>query len=128
MHCTSCGFENAEGMAFCTECGTRLQQSCPSCGFENTPQPKFCGNCGMALETERRPAPAQSRKQKGAKTLGPAPRPQGRPTPTRPQMAAPEAERRQLTVMFCDVVRDNPVALATAATPPRFRLNASHAA
>src|SRR5262244_3991938 len=39
-----------------------------------------------------------------------APRPQARPTPTRSQVTTPEAERRQLTVMFCDLVGSTPLA------------------
>ncbi|HEV8716502.1 MAG TPA: zinc-ribbon domain-containing protein, partial [Candidatus Binatia bacterium] len=109
MRCPSCGSENTEGMAFCTGCGTRLQLSCPSCGFENTPQAKFCGKCGTALETERKSAPAASRKRKSAKTPGQAPRLKARPTPARPRGSAPEAERRQLTVMFCDLVGSTPL-------------------
>src|ERR1043166_371767 len=104
MRCSSCGFENPEGMTFCTECGTRPPQSCPGCGFENTVQAKFCGKCGMALGAERNPARARSRPRKGAQTRGRAPHPQIPPTLARPQGAAQEAERRQLTVMFCDLV------------------------
>src|SRR5215475_2137561 len=104
MRCSSCGFKNPEGMTFCTECGTRLQQSCPGCGFENTVQAKFCGKCGTALEAKRKPIPVQRRTRKGAQTRGRAPRPKVPPTRAQPQRAAQEAERRQLTVMFCDLV------------------------
>src|SRR5215813_4914838 len=115
MRCPSCGFENPVGMAFCTECGARLQPSCPSCGFENTAQAKFCGKCGTTLGAEGKPAPAKGRKGKGAKTLARAPHLQTRPTPTRSQKAASEAERRQLTVMFCDLVGST--ALSTQLDP-----------
>src|SRR5919108_2713673 len=104
MQCASCGFENPEGLKFCEECGTKLVRVCPSCGQQVRPTAKFCGKCGTALGAEGKPAPAKSRKQKGAKTLGHAPRPKVRPTPARPHVAAQEAERRQLTVMFCDLV------------------------
>src|SRR5215510_5115526 len=110
MRCPSCGFENAAGMTFCTECGARLQQDCPSCGFENTAQAKFCGKCGTALSVGGTPASAQSGKGKGEQRLKRAPRPKAHPTPTRAQVATPEAERRQLTVMFCDLVGSTPLA------------------
>src|SRR5262249_27914994 len=45
-----------------------------------------------------------------AKTMKPAPGPKARPTPTRSQVTTPEAERRQLTVMFCDLVGSTPLA------------------
>jgi TOMM system kinase/cyclase fusion protein len=110
MRCASCGFANPEGARFCIECGGPLQNRCPSCGVENLSQAKFCAACGTALSTERKPAPAQSRKGKGAKTPARAPRSKERPTSTKSKVAAPEAERRQLTVMFCDLVGSTPLA------------------
>src|SRR5215470_10437110 len=104
MRCASCGFENPEGTKFCTECGTSFRRRCAQCGFENAPQAKFCGECGTTLEGEGKSAPAQSRKGKGAQPPKRAPRAQTRPTSTKPQRVAPEAERRKLTVMFCDLV------------------------
>src|SRR5262249_23919515 len=93
------------GMAFCTECGARLQPSCPSCGFENTAQAKFCGKCGTALSAEGKPASALGRTRKGVlSTRGRATRPAPQPVKARAHPAAPEAGRRQLMVMFCDLV------------------------
>ena len=100
MHCANCGFDNPDGMKFCGECGTALQNRCPHCGFENPPRFKFCGDCGTSLtgqspvatitlpETVHGSPKAQS--TQGASPLL-APR-------------TPDAERRQLTVMFCDLV------------------------
>jgi|SRR5215813_6256086 len=61
MHCASCGFANPEGMEFCTECGTRLQNTCPQCQFANALQAKFCGNCGTSLTARQK---AKSKRQK----------------------------------------------------------------
>jgi TOMM system kinase/cyclase fusion protein len=104
MRCASCGGENPEGLKFCEECGTQLLRVCPSCGQQVGPTAKFCGDCGTTLGAEGKPALAKGRKQKGTKTPGQAPRPAARPTTARPRATAPEAERRQLTVMFCDLV------------------------
>src|SRR5215510_16587680 len=49
MHCSSCGFDNPEGMKFCGECAAPLQNRCPQCGFENPPRFKFCGDCATPL-------------------------------------------------------------------------------
>lgn len=77
MQCRSCGFENPEGMKFCNGCGATLKNRCLNCGFENPPQAKFCGECGTSL-TEQSQQSKSQRKD--------------------------EPERRQLTVMFCDLV------------------------
>src|SRR5262249_33550200 len=90
MRCAGCGSENPAGARFCIECGSPLQNRCPSCGAENLPQAKFCAACGTALSAGGKSAPARSAKG--------------------PQVAAPEAERRQLTVMFCDLVGSTPLA------------------
>src|SRR5262249_10262342 len=104
MRCLKCGGENPEGAKFCIECGGPLHSRGPGCGEENPPQAKFCAACGTGLGPGGKPAPVTRRKGKGTKTPERAPHPKTRPTPTRSQGAAPEAERRQLTVMFCDLV------------------------
>ena len=85
LQCASCGFDSPEGMKFCGECGASLTDNvCPQCRFDNPLRFKFCGQCGTAL----RPS-AHS------------------PRPTSPASAprvTNTAERRQLTVMFCDLV------------------------
>src|SRR5215470_8853094 len=113
MRCGSCGFENPEGMTFCTECGTRLQHGCPSCGFANPAQAKFCGKCGIALTAEKQFAPAKRRNRKGEASQGQGAR------PPRARPPSPEAERRQLTVLFCDLVGST--ALSAQLDPEEFR-------
>ncbi len=89
MQCPNCEAENREDRRFCAECGGSLSLACPACGFGNEPVEKFCGGCGTALV----PPSAQATKPERQ------PRAQGEAAPE-----APEAERRQLTVMFCDLV------------------------
>ena len=90
MRCASCGFENRVGVRFCEECGALVEVTCPACGATIPPSRKFCGACGQALASMTTTAPTEtSRDQDSSRSfLG------GRP----------EAERRQLTVMFCDLV------------------------
>jgi class 3 adenylate cyclase/predicted ATPase len=99
-------------MNFCGECGAPLQLRCPQCGTENPPRFEFCGACGTPLS--ERPRDSWE-----AQTLR-APR---------PVAAGPraEAERRQLTVLFCDLVDSTP--LATQLDPEELRevIRAYHA-
>jgi class 3 adenylate cyclase len=110
MRCASCGFENPEGMKFCGECGSSLTTGCPSCGVENPPQFKFCGQCGASLLTGDLSTPEKSRKHKGLPPARKAARPAASPPALQSRPATPEAERRQLTVMFCDLVGSTPLA------------------
>ena len=81
MKCASCGFDNPDTVKFCGECGAPFEAACPDCGATNPARFKFCGECGAALAATQ------------AGSVKP-----GAPT------ASPEAERRQLTVLFCDLV------------------------
>lgn len=100
MRCTNCGFENPIEIKFCGECGAALKNVCSNCGFENPPRFKFCGECAtplidQALASKSTDIDRQPYKQedKGAQII-----------PIVSERKAPEAERRQLTVMFCDMV------------------------
>src|SRR5215510_10334416 len=92
MHCPSCGFENPQGMKFCEDCGTTLVRVCPSCGHEVRPTAKFCGHCGAALSEQALPAVLPQPDRTAQARLQSLER------------SAPEAERRQLTVQFIDLV------------------------
>src|SRR5262245_5424480 len=102
MRCMSCGFENPEGTKFCGECGHSLINRCPHCGAENPPQFKFCGECGTSLAGQSTAQGLESRvPPHQPSTLHP------RSADARPQTLDSRrdaAERRQLTVMFCDLV------------------------
>ena len=102
MECPSCGSANPAGKKFCGDCGASLPVSCAACGAENPPGKRFCGDCGAAL------AEADSIPHLSAST----PR---RP----PSEAVAQAERRQLTVMFCDLISST--ALATRLDPEDLR-------
>jgi class 3 adenylate cyclase/tetratricopeptide (TPR) repeat protein len=98
--CPNCGFENPEEMKFCEACATPLGNSCSNCGFENPPGFKFCGECGTPLHIQASTSKSgQESHQTDAQTA--------QDTQTRSPSTArrpPAAERRHLTVMFCDLV------------------------
>jgi class 3 adenylate cyclase/predicted ATPase len=105
MRCTSCGAENPAGAKFCIECAAPFARRCPSCGSENPPRAKFCAECATPLTAEvpRPKSQVQSLEEsKGQK---------GREARVRsPESRQDVAERRQLTVMFCDLVGSTPLA------------------
>ncbi len=100
MQCPQCQQENREDAKFCEECGTRFVHTCPNCGHEVRPQAKFCDACGTSLTAPTLvPRPTQSATPAATQADQPPPEP---PTP--------DAERRQLTVMSCDLVGSIPLA------------------
>ncbi len=85
MECPSCGSANQAGSRFCGDCRSPLPQCCRACGRENPSGNSYCGNCGAPLTGATPPERSSA--------VG---------TPAKP--VSPGAERRQLTVMFCDLV------------------------
>src|SRR5262249_48072936 len=77
MLCAQCQTDNLPDGTFCSECGAKLEAACPPGGLGNPPGSKFCRRCGSGLGVTAE----RGRSDK-----------------------VPEGERRQLTVMFCDVV------------------------
>src|SRR5215210_5148549 len=102
MRCLGCGTENPEGAKFCIECAAPLQKRCPNCGVENLPRAKFCSECATPLAGQ--PAVAQS----SDTSLQPL------------ALARSGAERRYLTVMFCDLVGST--ALSAQLDPEDYRV------
>ena len=80
MNCPRCGASVEAGWKFCGDCGSPLPWVCAACGNENQAGKRFCSQCG-------------------ASSTGTA-----EPTSVPATPAASAAERRQLTVMFADLV------------------------
>jgi predicted ATPase/class 3 adenylate cyclase len=85
MKCPSCGRANQDGSQFCGDCGSPLPHCCRACGRENPSANNYCGNCGAPLTCA---AVAERSSAIGAPATS----------------ASAGAERRQITVMFCDLV------------------------
>jgi class 3 adenylate cyclase/tetratricopeptide (TPR) repeat protein len=101
MRCSSCGFENSEGLKFCNGCGTPLRMLCAQCGFANQPQAKFCGACGAALPAQVRASTAPFLATHPHTPLSYTPAHLAEKILTsRPAL---EGERKQVTVFFADI-------------------------
>jgi class 3 adenylate cyclase/tetratricopeptide (TPR) repeat protein len=102
MQCPKCQFENPQGVKFCVECGNKLEAICSKCGFSNSPNFKFCGECGHNLTISSAPLPKDlsldEKLDKIQKYL-----PQGLTERILAQRDRIEGERKQVTVMFCDM-------------------------
>jgi predicted ATPase/class 3 adenylate cyclase len=111
MECPSCKAVVLRGNKFCVECGELLPVECPSCKHPNSPQARFCGGCGNRLNAGASPACAAAPAAPAQATVLPS----------------SLAERRQVTVMFSDLVGST--ALATQLDPEDLHdvINAYHA-
>ena len=102
MECPQCHFENPEEMKFCGKCGAKLEKVCPLCKFSNPPQFAFCGKCGQQFKASSAPSPKDipfdEKLTKIQKYL-----PKGLTEKILSQKDRIEGERKQVTVMFCDL-------------------------
>src|ERR1700682_991866 len=80
VRCIKCELENRAERKFCASCGTALPVPCESCGFPNEAAEHYCGGCGHALVGEKIAAVEAGRN------------------------VDPGADRRPVTVLFCDLV------------------------
>jgi class 3 adenylate cyclase/tetratricopeptide (TPR) repeat protein len=100
MQCPRCQHGNPAGTKFCGECAAPLTSVCESCGAANPPENKFCGQCAAPLHrtsTTKDSAPdSYTPKHLADKILT--------------SKAALEGERKQVTVLFCDIADSSRVA------------------
>jgi len=102
MKCPKCQTENPETRKFCSECGAKLLLLCPQCHFENLPSDKFCGECGHQLSLTPGPTSEElTFDEKLAKIQRYLPKDLTQKILA--QRDRIEGERKQVTVMFCDM-------------------------
>src|SRR5882724_9564366 len=85
MKCAGCNEEIRPGRSFCESCGRPVEQTCSNCHATLAAGARFCGECGT-----------RTREDAAARVAVEG--------PGRQPASAPAGERRQLTVLFADVV------------------------
>jgi TOMM system kinase/cyclase fusion protein len=125
MQCPRCAAQLRQGVRFCEDCGSPLSLACAACGAEIVAGKRFCGSCGAptsaashspASDRPGEPLAVAAQPGQAIAEQGGLPDLLASPPPT---VVAPAAERRQLTVMFCDLV-DSTV-LASRLDPEELR-------
>jgi class 3 adenylate cyclase/tetratricopeptide (TPR) repeat protein len=102
MKCPKCQFDNREGVKFCEKCGTKMELACPNCRAKIPMDREFCGECGRNLSI---PSEAPAKDLSFDEKLEKIQRylPKGLTEKILSQKDRIEGERKQVTVMFCDM-------------------------
>lgn len=87
-NCPACDYENRDEARFCAGCGSALPSPCPACGAVPLQGADFCDSCGARLSHA---AVTAGKNQSPALERG-------------AEVPVTDAERRHLTVLFCDLV------------------------
>ena len=102
MKCPKCQSNNREGVKFCEECGAKFEIECPACKAKIPLGKKFCGECGNKLDVPVKTPPKElsfnEKIEKMQRYL-----PKGITDKILAQRDKIEGERKQVTVMFCDM-------------------------
>jgi class 3 adenylate cyclase/tetratricopeptide (TPR) repeat protein len=102
MKCPKCQVDNKDNAKFCRKCGVKLLKICPQCSSENLPEDNFCDQCGHDLTRPSEPPSKDlSLDEKLAKIQQYLPK--GLTEKILAQRDRIEGERKQVTVMFCDM-------------------------
>lgn len=100
MQCPRCRCENNPEQLFCSQCGKSLVVACSFCQITNKLESKFCGACGMPLlidSPEKFNSPKAYTPPYWAEKI-------------LTSRSTIEGERKQVTVLFCDLVNSTAIA------------------
>ena len=120
MKCPRCQQETPLDADFCPECGATLAVVCPRCATVNAPTHKFCKKCGQAIGS------GAGRGQIGLRSTAPSSyTPKHLAEKILTSKSALEGERKQVTILFCDIV--DSTRLAESLDPERMHELMDHA-
>ncbi len=111
MQCPRCQHQNPPQAQFCLECDARLALTCAKCRAELPGSAKFCPECGepVARQTESPSPDSYTPKHLAEKILT--------------SKSALEGERKQVTVLFCDIADSTTIAERVGADAMHRLLN-----
>ncbi len=115
MQCRLCQHENHGAARFCGACGHALRLTCGSCGADNAPDNRFCDGCGASMQERTLPGALHAE----PRAYTPAHLTQKILT----SASAMEGERKQVTVLFCDMVNSTDLAQRLGADAMHKLLN-----
>jgi len=93
MRCPRCGENNPPGARFCPHCGAPVGPTCLACGAGLPTGAKFCSGCGRPVDATPSPA-SYTPRHLSEQILS--------------LRGVIEGERKQVTVLFCDIVESTP--------------------
>ncbi len=108
MRCGKCGAELLAGKPFCHACGARVTLACRGCGAALDSSYRFCPDCGTPVSgdvhDDAPPATADSLARLSQQM------PSNLATKIRATRGVIEGERKQVTVLFCDLAGSTAIA------------------
>ena len=104
MRCDACGHDNPAEAAYCEACGLALGATCPQCAQRQRTGARFCPSCGHRLTVAPESAPESPKPPPRSYT------PRHLAERILTSRGALEGERKQVTVLFCDIVDSSDLA------------------
>src|SRR5262245_7041182 len=116
MRCVTCGVELIAGKKFCHACGAGVGTLCAGCGATLQSSYRFCPDCGRKTEVAEHDGPPPEVVDPLTREL--ARRGAGAAPAVVAAASLVEGERKQVTVLFCDLVSS--VAIAERLDPEEY--------
>ena len=116
MPCRNCGVELLPDKRFCHVCGAAVTLTCPNCQATIESQYKFCPDCGYEIAVDFDPSPPATHDTLARLSSN---IPEAMAKKILDSRGVMEGERKQVTVMFCDLAGST--AVASTLDPEEYR-------